>query len=248
MPRFFVPLDLSAHAGAELDLPPGPARHVQVRRLQPGQALRLFDGRGGQWQARIAHMGRQDVRVQVLAHEAVEREAAVPVWLAVGLMASERMDWLLEKATELGAHGLSPVVTARSQLRLSGERAAKKHSQWQAAVIAASEQCGRNQVMQVQAPRPWAEWLGEAPAQASVRWVLSLQADAQPLAARVSSLSPGQPLCLLSGPEGGLDAAEEQAARQAGFVPISLGPRILRAETAPLAALAALAALSAQVF
>lgn len=238
MPRFFVPLDLSSHAGAELALPPGPARHVQVRRLQPGQDVVLFDGRGGQWQARITHMGRQMVRVQLLAHQALEREAGLALHLAVGLMASERMDWLVEKATELGAASITPVLTARSQLRLNSERAAKKHGQWQAAAVSASEQCGRNRVLQVHAPVPWLGWL--AGVQAPTRWMLSLRSDARPLGQQALSLSQDAALCLLSGPEGGLDDAEEQAARQAGFVPVSLGPRVLRAETAPLAVLAAL--------
>jgi 16S rRNA (uracil1498-N3)-methyltransferase len=123
MPRFHVPLPLAAHA--RLALPAGAARHVQVLRLQPGMAVTLFDGRGGEWDATIARMGRSDVEVEVGAHHAVEREAARAVHLAVGLMAAERMDWLVEKATELGAASLTPVLTSRSSLRLTGERATK---------------------------------------------------------------------------------------------------------------------------
>ena len=126
MPRFHVPLHLAA--GARLALPPGAARHVQVLRLQPGHAVTLFDGRGGEWSAAITRMGRSEVEVAVGAHDAVEREAARPVHLAVGLMAAERMDWLVEKATELGAASLTPVLTARSSLRLAGERAARKRA------------------------------------------------------------------------------------------------------------------------
>lgn len=238
MSRFFVPLDLSAQAERELCLPSGPARHVQVRRLQPGDQVTLFDGSGGQWLACITLMGRQEVRVQLLAHQALEREAALPLHLAVGLMASERMDWLVEKATELGAASIAPVLTARSQLRLSGERAARKHAQWQAAAVSACEQCGRNRLPQLRLSLPWGDWL--AGVQTPARWVLSLQPDARPLAQLRPTLAAGSALCLLSGPEGGLDETEEQAAREAGFVPVSLGPRVLRAETAPLAALAAL--------
>ena len=122
MPRFHVSFDLVA--GARLALPPGAARHAQVLRLQPGHAVTLFDGRGGEWGATIARMGRSEVEVTVGTHDGVEREAARAVHLAVGLMAAERMDWLVEKATELGAASLTPVLTARSSLRLSASEAA----------------------------------------------------------------------------------------------------------------------------
>lgn len=216
-----------------LDLPSGAARHVQVLRLQPGDAVTLFDGRGGEYEAVVDHMGRSDVRVTVGAHHAREAEASRAVHLALGMPANERMDWLVEKAAELGVASLQPLVTERSVLRLAGERADRKQAHWQAVAIAACEQCGRNRVPQVHPVLPLAAWLAAQP-QAGL--VLSLRAGALPLAAA----APGGSTTLLSGPEGGLSAAEEEAALARGWVPVHLGPRVLRAETAPLAALALL--------
>jgi len=221
------------HTGARLALPAGAARHVQVLRLQPGDALVLFDGRGGEYDAVVEHMGRAEVRVRVQAHRAVECEAAVAVHLAVGMPANERMDWLVEKATELGVASIQPLLAERSVLRVAGERAAKKQAHWQAIAIAACEQCGRNRVPPVHEVQPLAAWLaaGGAPG-----LVLSLGAGTVPLAAAAGA---GE-VTLLSGPEGGLAAAEEEAALARGWRAVHLGPRVLRAETAPLAALAVL--------
>lgn len=232
MPRFYCPAPLAA--GATLDLPPGAARHVQVLRLQPGAAITLFNGEGGEWQARVERMGRSDVAVHVLEHHAVEREPALAVHLAVGVPANERMDWLVEKAAELGAASIQPLLTSRSVLRPAGERAAKKQAHWQGIAVAACEQCGRNRVPVVHEVRDFAAW--RAPGE-GVRLVLSLGDGAQPLASLTRSTAPAW---VLSGPEGGLSAAEEQAAVDQGFRRVTLGERVLRAETAPLALLAAL--------
>ena len=237
MPRFHVPLPLAA--GARIALPPGAARHVQVLRLQPGLGITLFDGRGGEWAATIARMGRSQVEVEVGAHHAIEREAARAVHLSVGLMAAERMDWLVEKATELGGASLTPVLMARSSLRLSGERAAKKRAHWQAVAVAACEQSGRNRLLDVREQLSFQEYLTQA-TEVNARWLLSLDAAAPSLRERAGALAASAPVSLLSGPEGGLAPDEEAAARAAGFAPASLGPRVLRAETAPLAALALL--------
>jgi 16S rRNA (uracil1498-N3)-methyltransferase len=227
--RLFVEAPL--HAGLELDLPPGPARHVQVRRAQPGDPLVLFDGRGGEWRARVVQMGRQRVVVRIESHDPVEREAALAVTLALGMPANERMDWLVEKATELGAAAIRPLVCERSVLRLDGERAERKRSHWQAIAVAAAEQCGRTHVPEVLAPEPLAVALGEP----RRGFVLSLAPGAMP---RRDLPPPTEPLWLLSGPEGGLTPAEEALARAAGLQPLSLGARVLRAETAPLVPLA----------
>ena len=242
MPRIHCPLPLASHA--VLELPAGAARHVQVLRLQPGDALTLFAGDGsGEFDAVVARMGRSSVSVTVGAHHAVDREAPLALHLAVGLMASDRMDWLVEKAVELGAASLQPLLTARSLLRLSGERADKKVAHWQAVAVAACEQCGRNRVPPVHAVRKFDDWLADAAssvqpgANAPLRLLLSLAADSKPMPAAAAGRTP---LLFLSGPEGGLAPDEELAARAQGFVPVTLGPRTLRAETAPLAALAAL--------
>src|SRR5205085_5722109 len=196
----------------------------------------LFNGEGGQWRAVIERIGRSSVDVRVAQHEDVEREPGVAVHLAVGIPANERMDWLVEKATELGVASIQPLVSARAILRVAGERAQKKKEHWQAIAAAACEQSGRNRVPAVHEPVAYAEWLAQPRGEA--RFVLSLDAQAQRLG---NALLANRKECVvLSGPEGGLDAREEDAALAAGFVAVSLGPRILRAETAPLAALALL--------
>jgi 16S rRNA (uracil1498-N3)-methyltransferase len=234
MPRLYVDLPLSV--ADDVALPPAAARHVQVLRLQPGDGVVLFDGRGGEWSARVRRMGRADVSVDVASHSPVDRELPVAVTLAVAMPANERMDALVEKATELGAAAIRPLVAERSVLRLAGERAERRRAHWQAVATAASEQSGRTRVPVVQPVRALDAWLAE-PSEAAARWVLST-ADAPPLRA----MPPPPPsLVVLSGPEGGFSPAELQRAADAGFVAVSLGPRILRADTAPLAALAGIA-------
>ena len=233
--RLYLPQALVA--GREIALSAGAARHAQVRRVQPGDALVLFNGAGGQWQAQVLAMGRSEVRVRVLRHEDVERELPMQVTLAVGMPANERMDWLVEKATELGVSRIRPLVCERSVLRLSGERAARKREHWQGIACAAAEQCGRTRVPEVEDVRPIDEALRlDAGADITARWLLSLRAGAPVPVAHASGR-----ILVLSGPEGGLSAAEEDAAIAAGYVPTSLGQRVLRAETAPLSALAWLA-------
>ena len=241
MPRFHCPLPLSA--GVEVDLPAGAARHVQVLRMQPGDTITLFEGHqegaGGEWQATILRMGRSDVVVRVDQHHPAERENLRPVHLLAGITANERMDWLVEKATELGVTSITPLLAERSVLKLKGERGEKKRAHWQAVAVAACEQCGRNRVPVIHEAVTLEQWLQRASA-VGVRAVLSLAEGTQPLSqvlqAQTDEAAPA-PVFFLSGPEGGLTAHEEQLARSQGFAPVTLGPRILRAETAPLAAL-----------
>jgi 16S rRNA (uracil1498-N3)-methyltransferase len=214
------------------------ARHVQVLRMQPGHALILFNGEGGEFSAEVQHMGRSDVRVVVGEHRDVECESAVQVHLAVGMPANERMDWLVEKATELGVHRITPLMTERSVIRLTGERAEKKQAHWQAVAASASEQCGRNRVPVIDAPERLDAWLLRQTAQADrVHGVLSLHASTQPLTTIRGGAVAAKTWVLLNGPEGGLTDAEDAAARAKGFVALSLGDRVLRAETAALGAL-----------
>jgi 16S rRNA (uracil1498-N3)-methyltransferase len=238
MARFYCPLPLVS--GQVVDLPPTAARHVQVLRMQPGHSLTLFNGEGGEFSAEVQHMGRSDVRVLVGEHRDVECEAACQVHLAVGMPANERMDWLVEKATELGVHRITPLMTERSVIRLTGERAEKKQTHWQAVAASASEQCGRNRVPLIDAPERLDAWLTKQTAQAEVvQGVLSLHASTQPLTAMRANVAQ-KSWVLLNGPEGGLTDAEDAAARAKGFVALSLGERVLRAETAALGALALL--------
>ena len=233
-PRLYLPAPL--HEGAELTLPAEPSRHVQVLRLQPGDAVALFNGEGPQWQAEVTRMGRQAVDVRVGAPMALpELELPQRVTLALGMPANERMDALVEKATELGVAAVQPLLCARSVLKLSGERAERRCSHWQSVAQAAAEQCGRTRVPRVEPVLTLERWLADLPPSAAgERHLLSFAPDAAP----ASALPPSGPLWLLSGPEGGLSPHEEDIARASGFAPLTLGPRVLRADTAPLAALA----------
>lgn len=227
--------------GSELSLPASGARHVQVLRMQPGGEITLFSGgvNAGEFTATITHMGRNDVRVLVGAHSDVERESVRQVHLIVGVPANDRMDWLVEKATELGVASIQPVMTERSVLRLSGERAEKKRDHWQAVAVAACEQCGRNQVPVVHEVLSLGAWLRKQPDATQsnpANYVLSLRPETQALSAFIGKNMPAA--SFLSGPEGGLSVAEEDAALAKGFQPVSLGNRVLRAETAAIAALA----------
>jgi len=242
--RFYA--DIALVPGTTVQLPPDAARHVQVLRLQPGDALTLFNGRGdglpgseGEFGATVARMGRSEVEVIVGAYTPTAREAGRAIHLAVGMPANERMDWLVEKAAELGAASIQPLMSERSVLRLKGERADKKISHWRGVAVAACEQCGRSRVPLIHEVASLADWLkgiGDAATDGS-RLLLSLREGSRPLAQAV----PGRgALTFLSGPEGGLGPAEEAAAIACGFSPVTLGPRVLRAETAPLACLSLL--------
>lgn len=235
MPRFHCPVPLSA--GAELDLPPTAARHVQVLRHQPGDEITLFNGDGGQWQATVLRMGRSAVAVRVGAFEAVEREPLRRVHLAVGMPANERMDWLVEKGAELGVASVQPLHTAHSVLRLTGERATRKQQHWQQVAVAACEQCGGNRVPTVAPVADLSAWLRDSGGAAPLRCVLSLDQGSRPLSEVLDGQPADAPVLFLSGPEGGLSPQEDAQAREAGFRPVTLGPRVLRAETAALAAL-----------
>ena len=238
--RFYADLPLAI--GDALGLPERAARHVQVLRLQPEDSITLFNSRGGEFEARITRMGRSDVQVVITAHDPIEREAGRAVHLAIGMPANERMDWLVEKASELGAASVTPLMAERSVLRLKGERADKKVAHWQGVAVAACEQCGRNRLPPVHEVATLGDWLAALPpaSPAAPRLLLSLRAGTQPLASALALSPAPSPITLLSGPEGGLSRAEEDAAMLRGFVPVSLGDRVLRAETAPLACLVVL--------
>ena len=223
--------------GVSISLPPAAARHVQVLRFQPGDALTLFDGQGdaeGEYTATIQSMGRSDVQLSVGNFVPTQREAYRSVHLAIGMPANERMDWLVEKATELGVASIQPLMAERSVLRLSGERAEKKRAHWQGIAVAACEQCGRNRVPVVHEAVSLSGWLTKQNAAGDMRLLLSLQTGSQRL---MKAVGANKSMTFLSGPEGGLTTAEENAALANGFTPVSLGQRVLRSETAPLACL-----------
>ena len=198
MPRFHCPVPLTP--GEEIALPPGAARHVQVLRMQPGEAITLFhgglDGPGGEFEATVTRMGRQDVDLRIGAHVATARELACPVTIALGMPANERMDALVEKATELGVAAIQPLMCARSVLKLSGDRAEKRRAHWQAVAVAAAEQSGRTVVPTVAPILALERWLGEATGTPGLRHVLSFDPDA---AGPATLLQARGPVLLLSG-------------------------------------------------
>lgn len=222
------------------------ANHItRVLRLREGDALTLFDGHGGEYSARIAGFRKDAVNVDVKEHHDVERESSLDITLAQGISRGERMDWVMQKATELGVARILPVFTERSVVRLDDKQSERKIQHWRAIVIAACEQCGRNRVPEVAAPIDFHEALrsiGTASAQLDtasdsrhVKLLLSPGASQ-----RVRDLPKPERVILLIGPEGGLAGNEIEAAVRTGFSSVQLGPRILRTETAALAALAAL--------
>ena len=232
MPRFFCSHPLQV--GLSLDLPADTSRHIQVLRLQPGASITLFDGRGGEYTACILQMGRHTVAARIDSHQALERESAVYSHVVIGMPANERMDWLVEKATELGVARITPLMTAHGVLRLNAERALKRQLHWQGIAQAACAQSGRNTLPQIDVPQSWAEWFNTFPHdETQAHWMLSLSATSTPLNAGPEV----RRVLLLSGPEGGLSQDEEAQALERGFVAVSLGARVLRAETAPLAVL-----------
>lgn len=243
IPRLCVPGPLSA--GQEIALSSTAAQHVAaVLRLRTGAALTLFDGDGGEWSATLLSTDRRGARVRVGVHDPIERESPLAVTLLQGIARGERMDNAVQKATELGVARILPIAAERSVVQLGDERAERRVAHWQAVAIAACEQCGRNRIPEVLAPRSLAACADAAlPA---LRWTLEPTA-ARALPEAVAALRDPQTerrgIALLVGPEGGLSETELALAARLGFEPLRLGPRVLRTETAGPTALAALQAL-----
>jgi 16S rRNA (uracil1498-N3)-methyltransferase len=236
--RFYYPDRLSN--GAEVHLPTETGNHaVRSLRLGVGDPVVLFDGHGGEYKASISRIQRGTVTVKTESFVDRSAEAPLELVLAQGLSSGERMDFTIQKAVELGVTAVHPIATERSVMKLSGERATRKTRHWRKLAIAACEQCGRNRLVPVFEPIRFDVWLNQqirAPAAEELRMLLSPEADAKldgfpAVATRI---------ILLAGPEGGLSASEDDAARRWNFQPVRLGPRILRTETAALAALAAI--------
>jgi len=235
VPRFY--LDAPLRAGSVCALSEDAAHHaIHVLRLREGDEVTLFNGRGGEFAARIASIQRLKIAIDLLQHRAIEREAPLRVTLVQGVSGGEKMDSTVRKAVELGVAEVQPVLAARSVARPKGDRAENRRAHWQKVVIAACEQCGRNRIPEVHPLVTLAEYRASGPA---MKILLS------PLAKLPLSKVPfqGSDFILAAGPEAGFTAQEEAALADAGFVPASLGPRVLRTETAALAALAALSAL-----
>jgi 16S rRNA (uracil1498-N3)-methyltransferase len=208
---------------------------VRVLRLGVGDALTLFDGRGGEYPCRIEALKKDAVGVAVGEHLAIERESPLAVTLAQGVSRGERMDLVMQKATELGVQRIVPLITKRSVVRLDPGQAQKKLQHWRGILIASCEQCGRNRLPELAAPRDLPEFLGTEAATGALRLLLSPAG-----ALRIGAITPCGQITVLIGPEGGLAPEEAEAAIAQGFLGVQLGPRILRTETAAIAALAAI--------
>ena len=238
MPRLYFPDDIPAHG--ECMLSEAQTHHVaHVLRLAAGDAVTLFDGRGTEYPATIVRLGKRHTVVRVAGGRMVDRESPLAVTLVQGLSSGERMDYTIQKAVELGVAYIQPVTAQRSVVRLKNERAEKRVAHWQYVVIAACEQCGRNRVPEVAPLLSFRDWLATLPADgAEARWMLSPQADRR----LGETARPTAGVTLLAGPEGGFDDGEIALAQAHRFAALKLGPRVLRTETAALAALAVLQA------
>jgi 16S rRNA (uracil1498-N3)-methyltransferase len=232
-PRFHCPEGLAI--GAIVALPERAAQHVRVLRLEPGAAVTLFAGDGGEFAGEILHVDRRAVTARIRAHRLLSVESPLAVTLVQGLCSGERMDWIVQKATELGVAAIRPFVAARSQGRLSEERQTRRLAHWCAVAAAACEQCGRNVVPEVHP----LEGLDAALARPLEGVALLLSPHGE---TTLASLPRAERVTILIGPEGGLADREREAALRSGFTALRFGPRILRTETAPLAVIAALQA------
>ena len=235
--RLFCPINLAHRAQA--NLPGGAAHHaIRVLRLKRGDEVRLFNGEGGEYEASIHRVDKDSVTVDIGRHHEIERESNLKVCLAQAVTTGDKMDYTLQKAVELGAARIQPLQTNRAVVRLNQERAEKRLQHWQNVVIAACEQCGRNTVPKVAGILTFEEWVaGTDPA--SARLMLSPYAE---LSLRECPKPAGE-INLVIGPEGGLNQEEVAFAQVKGFTSVRIGQRVLRTETAPLAALAAMQVL-----
>jgi 16S rRNA (uracil1498-N3)-methyltransferase len=225
--------------GFEVTLPRELAHHAgQVLRLREGDAVVLFNGEGGEFRGSLQGSGRE-LRVSLEDYAATDRLAPLDVTLVQALAVADKMDWIVQKAAELGVRCVQPVAAERSVLKLSGDREAKRLTHWRQVAVSAAEQCGCNRPLQVGELQSLSGWLGKNVEAGGQRWILHPEEGE-----RLSSLPrPQGPVALLIGPEGGWSPAEMTAAQRAGCLPVAMGPRVLRTETAGLAAMAAMLAL-----
>lgn len=243
VPRFHLPMSLTTGAGVVL---PDAAFHhaVRVLRLRPGAELRVFDGGGGEYTAVLERIERREARIRIGAQWAVESESPLAVTLLQGIARGERMDYSLQKAVELGVHRVQPIIAARSVGPFGTERLEKRLRHWQGVIIGACEQCGRNRLPELTAPLTLTDWLAaesmRPPGLVNGQY---LRLEPSAVTGLAALPAPRSELTLLVGPEGGLDPAEAAEADAAGFIGVRLGPRVLRTETAGVAALAIVQAL-----
>jgi 16S rRNA (uracil1498-N3)-methyltransferase len=235
-----IHVDLPLATGAEVALPAQAGEHVaRVLRLAPGDPLTLFNGDGADYAATIRSVDKREVRVQLLERQAVARESPLRLTLAQGVARGEKMDLIVQKATELGVARIVPLLTERSEVKLDPVRAEKRLTHWRAVAASACEQCGRASLPEILPAQALPAWLATLADEGGLRLALLPEAESS-----ARELRPGDAGALLAvGPEGGLGERDIALLHEAGFHGLRLGPRILRTETAGLAALAALQAL-----
>lgn len=234
MTRLYVPQPLTEDT--LLVLPAEGARHVvQVLRLRLGESLTLFNGDGGEFDALLEVIGRREVIVRVLGHRPIEAESPVDMTLVQCVSKGERMDFAVQKAVELGVRRIAPVLSERCPVNLDIERWRKKWNHWRRVIVSACEQCGRNQLPELAPVQPLEHWLERG---GGLRLVLT-----PGYGGSLRGLKPAEAVTLIVGPEGGLTQLEVDLAQRCGYVAVDLGPRILRTETAGIAALAAIQVL-----
>jgi 16S rRNA (uracil1498-N3)-methyltransferase len=234
MPRFYCPQPLAV--GLLIDLPEAVAHHVHVVRLAPGESITLFNGEGGEYTAVLHTVEKRRASAEIKAHTARDAELPYAVTVAQALPEASKMDWIIEKAVELGAAAIQPLAARRCVVKLSGDRAEKKLAHWQGVIVSASEQSGRNRLAQLAPVDEFKDWI----AQQDLHRRVILTPRASQSLADWARHQPPQALTIMVGPEGGFSDDEENLAVAQGALPLSMGPRILRTETAALAALAAL--------
>ena len=237
MPRFYIPEPMEV--GATVTLPEKVAHHLHVLRLPPDTTITLFNGEGGEYSARLLPPEKRQAKAEIKIHHPVEIELPYALTLAQALPEGSKMDWIIEKAVELGAFGIHPLSSQRSVVRLSGERLEKKQQHWQNVIIAASEQSGRNRLTHLTELSNFNDWIG----QQDLHRRILLSPRAMLSMADWARHHPPQALTLVIGPEGGFTEEEENTAIKHGALAFALGPRVLRTETAGLTALAALNAI-----
>lgn len=229
IPRIFTHQELISNSTLALA---EPQSHYlsKVLRMQAGRELILFNGDGGEFSAKISAVHKKHVDVSVKEFFAENRQSHLQLELAIGVSRGERMDWVLQKATELGVTKITPLMTERTEVKLGGERADKKMEHWQQIIISACEQCQRNLLPELSEPKTYSEWIVQCDAE--LKFVLHHR-DSKGLPKDKTT----QSVALLIGPEGGLDESEIAQAIEKNFSPLTLGPRVLRTETAPVAAI-----------
>jgi 16S rRNA (uracil1498-N3)-methyltransferase len=239
IPRIFT--DQPLRAGLEIRLPEQAGEHVaRVLRLERGHCVILFNGDGHEYDGRLTVLAKRAVSAEILQVREVDRETPLQLTLAQGVARGEKMDWILQKATELGVARIVPLATERTEVKLDEERAARRMAHWTSVVAAACEQCGRTRLPTVEPPQRLDRWLGTLDGNRAARLALLPEGDMH--LRQLPQLDNGALLAI--GPEGGFSEHDVALLRQAGFHGLRLGPRILRTETAGIAALAALQALS----